>query len=50
MSWRHFVTSGVFNFDGHLFSDLRDEKKDLMTYCRYYISDHDPLWAGSRVR
>jgi endonuclease/exonuclease/phosphatase family metal-dependent hydrolase len=38
--------SGVFDFDGALFKTLwgRSEK-DFLAYCRYYVSDHRPLWA-----
>lgn len=46
-----FVTSGVFDFDGCLFRDLWEERdeKDFKAFCRYYISDHRPLWAQFRI-
>ena len=46
-----FVRSGVFDFDGCLFTDLWDDRgeKDFMAYARYYISDHRPLWAEFRI-
>jgi hypothetical protein len=39
--------SGVFDFDGALVRTLWDERpeSDFLAYCRYYISDHRPLWA-----
>lgn len=46
-----FVRSGVFDFDGALFSDLWESRgeKDFLAFTRYYISDHRPLWAEFRV-
>lgn len=38
--------TGVFDFDGALFSRLWQERpREYATYARYYISDHRPLWA-----
>jgi exonuclease III len=42
-----FGVVGVFDFDGVMFPDLWAEgtrKKDFMAYCRYYLSDHRPIW------
>jgi endonuclease/exonuclease/phosphatase family metal-dependent hydrolase len=38
---------GVFDFDGALFRTLWEEhpREDFLAYCRYYISDHRPMWA-----
>lgn len=43
--------SGVFDFDGAVFSDLWDDRgrKDFLAYVRYYLSDHRPLWAQFRI-
>jgi endonuclease/exonuclease/phosphatase family metal-dependent hydrolase len=39
--------SGVFDFDGGLFATLWEERsrQEFLGYCRYFISDHRPLWA-----
>jgi|SRR5215211_828901 len=43
--------SGVFDFDGALFRMLWEERtpQEFFAYVRYYVSDHRPLWAESRV-
>lgn len=39
------LSEGVFDYDTPLFPDLWDENpSQFHTYCRYYISDHRPLW------
>jgi hypothetical protein len=42
----------VFDFDNALFRDLFNDRgvKPYLTYARYHISDHRPLWAQFRVR
>jgi endonuclease/exonuclease/phosphatase family metal-dependent hydrolase len=37
---------GVFDYDAVIFKELWETrgKKDFNAYCRYYISDHRPLW------
>ena len=44
----HFETAGVFDYDGAVFRTLYAERgrDDFLAYCRYYISDHRPLWAA----
>jgi endonuclease/exonuclease/phosphatase family metal-dependent hydrolase len=39
--------SNVFDFDGALFQDLWEARpgKPFLSYLRYHISDHRPLWA-----
>ncbi len=39
--------TGVFDFDGAVFKTLWEDhgRKDFMTYVRYYLSHHRPLWA-----
>jgi endonuclease/exonuclease/phosphatase family metal-dependent hydrolase len=39
--------SNVFDFDGALFADLWQQRpgKPFLSYVRYHISDHRPLWA-----
>jgi endonuclease/exonuclease/phosphatase family metal-dependent hydrolase len=39
--------SGVFDYDTVIFRSLWESRpeKDFKTYCRYYISDHRPLWV-----
>lgn len=41
----------VFDFDGALFADLFQERplKQFLSYLRYHISDHRPLWAQFRT-
>lgn len=41
------VQSGVFDYDTVAFRELWESRdaKDFKTYCRYYISDHRPLWV-----
>jgi endonuclease/exonuclease/phosphatase family metal-dependent hydrolase len=43
--------SGVFDYDGALFQGLFEERghSDFLAYCRYYISDHRPLWVEFRI-
>lgn len=45
------VDSGVFDFDGVVFKSLWEsrEAKDFQAYCRYYLSDHRPLWVQLRL-
>lgn len=43
------VNSGIFDFDGALFSYLWDTRPDndhadFFAYMRYYISDHRIMW------
>lgn len=44
---KDFVRSGVFDFDGGVFTDLWEDRgeKDFKAFVRYYLSDHRPLWA-----
>ncbi len=50
---QHHVTeeTGVFDYDQMIFADLyqntggKKKHADFFTYCRYYISDHRPLWV-----
>jgi hypothetical protein len=39
--------SNVFDFDGALFADLWQARpgSPFLSYVRYHISDHRPLWA-----
>ena len=39
--------SGVFDYDTVIFRSLWESRspQDFKTYCRYYISDHRPLWV-----
>jgi endonuclease/exonuclease/phosphatase family metal-dependent hydrolase len=39
--------TGVFDFDGAVFKTLWEDRgrKDFLTYVRYFLSDHRPLWA-----
>lgn len=53
--------SGVFDYDGAAFAKLwqkvedasgaekRKAKSRFRAYCRYYISDHRPLWAQFKI-
>jgi endonuclease/exonuclease/phosphatase family metal-dependent hydrolase len=43
--------SGVFDYDGAIFRTLYKNRgqKDFLAYCRYYVSDHRPLWAEFRL-
>lgn len=43
--------SAVFDYDGALFRTLywNRGQADFLAYCRYYISDHRPLWAEFRL-
>ena len=42
---------GVFDFDGAVFPDLwrTRGRSDFLTFCKYYLSDHRPLWAEFRI-
>ncbi len=44
-----FISDGVFDFDGAIFSDLWDDpardEKDFEAFLRFHISDHRPIWA-----
>lgn len=43
--------SNVFDFDGALFQELWQTRtpKQFLSYVRYHISDHRPLWAQFRT-
>ena len=43
---RKIQNSGVFDYDRNIFPRLWDNgtERDFKQYCRYYISDHRPLW------
>ena len=43
---RKIKASGVFDYDRNIFPALWDmgTQKDFEKYCRYYISDHRPMW------
>ena len=43
--------AGVFDFDGAVFPDLwrTRGRSDFLTFCKYYLSDHRPLWAEFRI-
>jgi endonuclease/exonuclease/phosphatase family metal-dependent hydrolase len=43
----HFRSSGVYDYDGAVFHTLFQNRgrNDFLAYCRYYVSDHRPLWA-----
>lgn len=43
---RKVTGSGVYDYDGAIFSDLWDQRpRSFHSYCRYYISDHRPYWV-----
>ena len=43
------VNNGVFDFDGVIFEELwAKSESDFKKYCRYYISDHRPMWVELR--
>jgi endonuclease/exonuclease/phosphatase family metal-dependent hydrolase len=46
-----FERAGVFDYDGAIFASLFESrpKADFLAYCRYYISDHRPLWAAFTI-
>lgn len=48
---RYTKESGVFDFDGALFSRLWNSRteKQFNSYVRYYISDHRPLWMQFKI-
>ncbi len=48
---QEFVKSGVFDFDGAVFTDLWEVRgrTDFEAYVRYHLSDHRPLWAEFRT-
>jgi endonuclease/exonuclease/phosphatase family metal-dependent hydrolase len=41
----------VFDFDNAVFSDLYEERRlsQFLTYVRYHLSDHRPLWAEFEI-
>jgi endonuclease/exonuclease/phosphatase family metal-dependent hydrolase len=43
--------TGVFDFDGALFRDLWHTRgrSDFLTFTKYYVSDHRPLWAEFQI-
>ena len=43
--------AGVFDFDGAVFPDLwrTRGRSDFLTFSKYYLSDHRPLWAEFRI-
>ncbi len=43
---RKIQNSGVFDYDRNLFPRLWEmgTKRDFQAYCRYYLSDHRPMW------
>jgi endonuclease/exonuclease/phosphatase family metal-dependent hydrolase len=43
---RTIKADGVFDYDQAIFAELYDEKpRSFKGYCRYYISDHRPMWV-----
>lgn len=46
-----FVSDGVFDLDGALFSDLWNQSTpaEYQAFMRYHISDHRPIWAQFRT-
>lgn len=46
-----YVRSGVFDFDSCVFAHLFETRglKDFLTFVRYHVSDHRPLWAQFRI-
>ena len=43
---RKVKDSGVFDYDDKIFPNLwLEQPRDFKNYCRYYISDHRPMWA-----
>lgn len=43
------ISEGVFDYDTPLFPDLWNKSEaNFHRYCRYYISDHRPLWMELR--
>lgn len=46
-----YVESGVFDFDGAVFSDLwqRESPELFEEFTRFHISDHRPIWASFRT-
>jgi endonuclease/exonuclease/phosphatase family metal-dependent hydrolase len=45
-----FARGGVFDYDGAVFPRLWETRgrRDFLAYCRYYMSDHRPIWAQFR--
>lgn len=43
----HVQQTGVFDYDGAIFSDLYQQPSTahFLAYLRYYISDHRPIWT-----
>jgi endonuclease/exonuclease/phosphatase family metal-dependent hydrolase len=45
-----YVASGVFDFDGAIFRDAWQNRKDEFTdIVKYYIADHRPMWVRIRT-
>ena len=46
-----FLRGGVFDYDGAVFPGLWEKRgrQDFVAYCRYYMSDHRPIWAQFRL-
>ena len=43
---RKVVKSGVYDYDQVLFADLWNQRpSDFEAFCKYYISDHRPMWV-----
>lgn len=43
---RKVAASGVYDYDGVIFPELwQQSESDFQAYCRYYISDHQPMWV-----
>lgn len=44
---RKIKNNGVFDYDSAVFPELWDRlsEEDFKAYCRYYISDHRPMWV-----
>lgn len=43
---RKIQSSGVFDYDDAIFPALWEQRPtDFKNYCRYYISDHRPMWV-----
>lgn len=43
---RTIKANGVFDYDTIIFADLwQQQKRQFKSYCRYYISDHRPMWV-----
>lgn len=43
---RTIQTDGVYDYDAAIFPELWEQnKRAFKNYCRYYMSDHRPLWV-----